>query len=252
MLAIRSNDFQCQMFAGAQDRAAADQATPRRQPGNRRERTQKRTETAAAPVLMTQACFRAPSIERMVASRALCEASRSAAADSPRLGSGSVAKTLVRPCIRRLSVVAGTARTRWLWQLAAACWAAVLTAMFAEAGRALGPMLTASAREHWPSFVVRDSCHTALPDQPGLPQIASGHWTGDSRRHSRPIRLVTDGYCIDVAGARPCHVSMLLPARKSVAQTAVQRPFPTPDPKLYRIVGIAATKSRHLLLACRV
>jgi len=65
------------------------------------------------------------------------------------------AKTLVRPSIRRLSVVAGTARARWLWQLAMACWTDVLTIIAADAGRSLGPMLPASARERWPFFVVR-------------------------------------------------------------------------------------------------
>jgi hypothetical protein len=126
----------------------------------------KPTKTATAPVLMTQACFRAPSIGRTGVSRALCEAARSAVADSSCLGSGSAAKTLVRPCIGRLSVAAGTARARWLWQLAAACRAAVLLDMTAKAGKALGPMLPASARECWPFFVVLGSCHAALQGRP--------------------------------------------------------------------------------------
>ena len=33
-------------------------------------------------------------------------------------------------------------------------------------------MLPSSARELWPFCVLRDSCHAALPDQPGLPPIA--------------------------------------------------------------------------------
>ena len=78
--------------------------------------------------------------------RPVCEAPRSAAADSPCLGSGSATKTLVHPCIGRLSVVAGAACTRWLWQLAEVCWGEVLPVTTAEVGRALGPLLTSSAR----------------------------------------------------------------------------------------------------------
>ena len=96
--------------------------------------------------------------------RPVCETARSAAADSPCLGSGSATKTLVHACIGRVSVAAGTARARWLRQLAAACWAEVSPTTTAEASRALGPMLPASARERWPFFVLRDSCHAALPD----------------------------------------------------------------------------------------
>ena len=51
-----------------------------------------------------------PSIERTEARRALCEAARPAAADAPWLGGGGDAETLVRPCVGRLSMVAGTAR----------------------------------------------------------------------------------------------------------------------------------------------
>ena len=98
--------------------------------------------------------------------RPVCEAARSAAADSPCLGGGSATKTLVHPCIGRLSVVAGTARARWLRQLAAVCWAEMLPATTSEAGRALGPMLPASARERWPFCVLRDSCHAAKLDKP--------------------------------------------------------------------------------------
>jgi hypothetical protein len=102
-------------------------------------------------------------------SRALCEAVISAAADAPYLGSGGDAETLVRLCIGRLSMVAGIAHARCLRQLAAVCCADALPAIVTEEGRALGPMLPASAREHWPFFVLRDSCHAALPDQLGLP-----------------------------------------------------------------------------------
>ena len=101
--------------------------------------------------------------------RPVCEAARSAAADSPCLGSGSATKTLVRLCIGRLSVVAGTARARWLRQLAGACWAEVLPTTIAEADRVLGPMLPSSAQELWPFFVLRNPCPAAPPDEPGLP-----------------------------------------------------------------------------------
>eukprot|EP01044_Picomonas_judraskeda_P036956 COSAG03_NODE_16557_length_398_cov_0.842809_1_plen_61_part_01 len=57
--------------------------------------------------------------------RSVCEAASSAAADPPCLGSGSATKTLVHPCIGRVSVAAGTARARWLRQRAAVCWAEV-------------------------------------------------------------------------------------------------------------------------------
>ena len=180
--------------------------------------------TARAPVLMARAWVRTPSIERTGAFRALYEAARSAVANSLCLGSGSTAKTQVRLCIRRLSVVAGTAHVRWLWQPASICWAAVIPVIATDAGRALGPMLPASARERWPFFVVRDSCHAALLDQPGLPLIASGRWTSGSRRHPRPLRLAIGRHFIDVVGAGPCHVWVLLPARKSVGRTAPSHP----------------------------
>ena len=92
----------------------------------------------------------------------VCEVARSAAADSPCLGSGSGTKTQVHACIGRLSAVAGTARARWLWQLAAVCWAEVLRATTDEADRGLGALLPPSACELWPFCVLRDSCHAAL------------------------------------------------------------------------------------------
>ena len=101
--------------------------------------------------------------------RPVCGVARSALADAACLGSGSATRTLVRACIGRLSVVAGTAHARWCSPFAAVCWAEVLPVIAADAGRALGPMLPSSARERWPFCVLRDSCHAALPDQPGLP-----------------------------------------------------------------------------------
>eukprot|EP01047_Picozoa_sp_COSAG01_P107481 COSAG01_NODE_36497_length_517_cov_0.308612_1_plen_117_part_10 len=95
--------------------------------------------------------------------RPVCGVARSAPADAACLGSGSATKTLVHACIGRLSVVAGTARARWFSPFAVVCWAEVLPVAAAEEGRALGPMLPASARERWPFCVLRDSCHAALP-----------------------------------------------------------------------------------------
>ena len=59
-------------------------------------------------------------------------------------------------------MVAGTARARWMWQLAAVCWAEMLPIAIAEADRGLGPMLPSSARELWPFCALR------LPDLPGF------------------------------------------------------------------------------------
>ena len=130
--------------------------------------------TAKAPVLMAEAWTRTPSIGRTGMLTPVCEAARLAPADAACLGSGSAARTLVHPCIGRLSVAGGTARARWLRQLAAVCWAEVLPVTTTEADRALGPMLPSSAREHWPLFMLPDWCHAALPDQPGLQLIGSG------------------------------------------------------------------------------
>ena len=156
--------------------------------------------------------------------RPVCEAARSAAADSPCLGSGSATKTLVHPCVGRLFVVAGTACARWLRQLAAVCWAEMLPATITEADRALGPMLPSSARERWPFCVVHDSCHAPLLDQPGLPPIGSGRQTGGSRHHPYPLRRAGDGHCTDAAGPGPCCMGASWSNRKSLAQN---EPFPS-------------------------
>ncbi len=128
-------------------------------------------------------------IGRMVPFRALCEATTPATADVACLGCGSAARIVVRLCIGRASVVAGTARARWCSPFAAVCWAEVLPVTAVEAGRALGPMFPASARERWPLRVLRDTNHAALPDRPGLPPNGSGRQTGGSRRHQRLLRL---------------------------------------------------------------
>ena len=54
--------------------------------------------TATAPMLMAEAWVQAHSIGRTGMRRPVYEAARSAAADSPCLGSGSAARTLVRAC----------------------------------------------------------------------------------------------------------------------------------------------------------
>ncbi len=124
---------------------------------------------ARAPVLMVETWVRTPSIRRTGPFRAPCEATTSATADAVCLGCGSATRTMVRPCVVRLSVVTGTAHARWCSPFATICWAEVLPVVASEPSRALGPMLPASARERWPFCVLRDSCHAALLDKPGLP-----------------------------------------------------------------------------------
>ena len=175
--------------------------------------------TARDPVLMAKAWVRTHSIGRTGPHRPACEAATSATADAACLGCGNAARTVVRVCIGRLSVVAGTAHARWCSPSAAVCWAEVLPVITADAGRALGPMLPSSARERWPFCVLRDSCHAALPDQPGSPSIGSGRWTGGSRHHPRLVRLANDRHFMDAVGAWPCCVGMSLSNRKSAAQT---------------------------------
>ena len=114
----------------------------------------KRRKTSRAPMLMVGAWVRAPSIRRSEPPGAVCLAARSAAACAPCLGSGSDAKSLARACIGRPLEPAGTGRPRWLWRLAGSGCAEMLPITAAEAGKALGPMLPASAREHWPSCVL--------------------------------------------------------------------------------------------------
>ena len=107
----------------------------------------KRRKTGRAPMLMVGAWVRAPSIRRSEPPGAVCLAARSAAACAPCLGSGSDAKSLARACIGRPLEPAGTGRPRWLWRVAGSSCAEMLPITAAEAGKALGPMLPASARE---------------------------------------------------------------------------------------------------------
>ena len=174
--------------------------------------------TARDPELMAEAWVRTHSIGRTGPHRPACEAATSATADAACLGCSNAARTVVRVCIGRLSVVAGTARARWCSPFAAVCWAEVLPVTTADAGRALGPMLQSSARERWPFYVLRDSCHAALPDQPGSPSIGSGRWTGGSRRRPHLVRLATGENLMDDAGAWPCCVGVSLSNRKSAAR----------------------------------
>ena len=167
-------------------------------PAPRRVACVKRRKTVAVAVLAAELWVRTPSIGRTGMSIPVDEVARSAAADSACLGSGSTSRHRFTACIGRLSVVADTGCARRLWQLATVCWAEVLPVTAAEAGRALGPMLPASAREPCPFCVVRDSCHAAVPDQPGLPSIGSGRRTGRSRccarlrtQRPRPLPLPT-------------------------------------------------------------
>eukprot|EP01043_Picozoa_sp_COSAG02_P003426 COSAG02_NODE_83_length_39665_cov_25.213719_25_plen_188_part_00 len=147
-------------------------------------------------------------------------------------------------CIGRLSAAVGTGRARCLWKAAAVCWAEVLPFLAADACRALGPMLLSSAREPWPFFVLRDSCHAALPDQPGLPSIGSGRRTGGSRRHPRLPRLVTDYYCMDPSAAWPCCVAVFQSNRKSAAQTAFMHACLEIEPSRAVCVRLCAYRQR--------
>ena len=77
--------------------------------------------TAKARVLGAEAWARTPSIERTGVSRPVCEAARSAAADSACLGSGSATRTLVHH-VRRTALRGGwDGRSRCLWQAVVVC-----------------------------------------------------------------------------------------------------------------------------------
>ena len=147
-------------------------------------------------------------------------------------------------CIGRLSAAVGTGRARCLWKAAAVCWAEVLPVIAADAGRALGPMLLASAWERWPFCVLRESCHAAMPDQPGLPSIGSGRRTGGSRRRPRLPRLATDCYCMDPAAAWPCCVAVFQANRKSAAQTALLHACANIEPSGAECVQLRAWRRR--------
>ena len=172
------------------------------------------------------------------------EAARSAAADSACLGSGSTAKTLVQPCIGRLCAVVGTGRARCLWKAVAVCWANALPITASEADRVLRPMLPTSAWESWPFCVVRESCHAAMPDEPGLPSIGSGRRTGGSRRRPRLPRLVTECFCIDPAAAWLCCVAVFQSNRKSAAQTATMHACLKIEPSRAGCVRLCAYRQR--------
>ena len=183
------------------------------------------------------------------------EAARSAAADSACLGSGSTTRHRFTPCVGRLSAAVGTGRARCLWKAVAVCWADALPITASEADRALRPMLPTSAREPWPFCVVRESCHAAMPDQPGLPSIGSGRRTGGSRRRPRLPRLATDCCCMDPAAAWPCCVAVFQSNRKSAAQTALLHVGPKIEPSRAVCVQLCACRqhSEHSgrLRSCR-
>ena len=147
-------------------------------------------------------------------------------------------------CIGRLSAAVGTGRARCLWKAAAVCWAEILPVIAADVGRALGPMLPSSARERWPFCVLRDSCHAALPYQPGSPSIGSGRWTGGSRRRPHLIRLATGGHCMDDVGAWPCCVGMSLSNRKSAPQNGPFPRLPKIEPSRDGCVRLCAYRQR--------
>ena len=57
-------------------------------------------------------------------------------------------------------------------------------------------MLPASAREHWPFFELRGSCHAALSDQPGF---------GDLAQYGGTVALATTQAPVDL----PVHANRL-------------------------------------------
>eukprot|EP01043_Picozoa_sp_COSAG02_P027512 COSAG02_NODE_1628_length_11586_cov_3.954644_4_plen_257_part_00 len=206
--------------------------------------------TARDLVLMAEAWVRTHSIGRTGPHRPTCKAATSAMADAACLGCGNAVRTVVRVCIGRLSVVARTAHARWCSPFAAVCLAEVLPVITADAGRALGPMLPSSARECWPFCVLRDSCHAALPDQPGSPSIGSGRWTGGSRRRPHLIRLANGRHFMDDVGAWPCCVGMSLSNRKSTAQNGPLPRLPKIEPSRDVCVQLRAFR-RHAERPCR-
>ena len=92
-------------------------------------------------------------------------------------------------------------------------------------------MRPSSARERWPFCVLRDSCHAALPDQPGSPSIGSGRWTGGSRHRPRLIRLVLmDTLWMTWVLGHAAWVCLC-----QIASQQFKRPSPTPAPKSSRL-----------------
>ena len=172
------------------------------------------------------------------------EAARSAEADSACLGSGSTARHRFTACIGRLSASLGTGRVRCMWKTVAVCWANALPVIAFEAGRELRPMLPTSAWEPWPFCVVRESCHTAEPDQQGLPSIGLGRRNVGSRRRPHLPRLATDCCFIDPAVAWPCCAAVFQSNRKSAAQMATMHACLKIEPSRAGYVRLCAYRQR--------
>ena len=101
----------------------------------------KRRETGSARAVMPGAQVRAPSIERLGLSGALCSATGSTAVYVACLGCGSATKTPVHSRIDASRWWLKTVHARGLWQPATVCWAEKLPAVHDDSGRALGSML---------------------------------------------------------------------------------------------------------------
>ena len=125
-------------------------------------------------------------------------------------GRGTVAKTRVQQCIAHLCVVAGTGGIRCLRQLAIAHWAQTLPITATEGGRVLRPMILAPAQEPRPFCVLCDSCHAALSDQPGSPQIRLGTPGWWLLPPPKLVRLTADvGRCCSVVKLCVCALPWL-------------------------------------------
>ena len=120
-------------------------------------------------MLMVGARVQAPSIGRLESCGAVCVPARSAAAYVACLGRGSARKTLVASASNHSSAAVRSRLELAVGGGAGGCCTEMLPGTYVEADRAFGPILPPSARERWSFFVLRDSCHAALQDEPSLP-----------------------------------------------------------------------------------
>ena len=171
--------------------------------------------TAKAPVLMAEAWARTPSIARTGMPRPVCEAARSAAADSPYLGSGSATK--------HWFTRASDASPWWLRLPALAGCGSLprsvgLRCSPPQSSRQTGGSDLCSFHQHASSghsacFVIRVTQLCRISQV--LPPIGSKRRTGSSCHHPYPLKLAADGHCMDATDAGPCCMGVSLSNRKS-------------------------------------